>query len=360
MNRKQLSQLQGRREYPSISILMPTSRSAPDNRQDPIMMKNLMKQAVERLTREYEPKEFTEVMQRLDAAAAGIDYQHTLDGLALYASASYDAVHYLPFPVKERVVIDHTFATRPLVIALHRSPRYLVLALSENSTRLFDAVRDTLTEVTENGFPVAYEGAGSAEPIPKSQEIEKSRYMDEKRRQFFRKVGQQLAALYGDEQLILVLAGVDRHQALYREANGQPSQSIAGIPGNHDDTPAHELGRLAWPVVRDSLHQHRHRLISELEAAIGSGKYAAGINPIWALAQEGRVATLLVEEGFYYPAHIDINGKPVPAKDPAAPGVVDDAVDELTELVLAKRGEVHFTDPGSLAQHQRIGAILRY
>lgn len=359
MNREELKHLQTLREYPSVSVLMPTYRSAPDNRQDPIRMKNLIKQAIERLTKEFGPKELAEVVRRMETAAAGIDYQHTLDGLALYASASYNAVHYLPFPLKERVVIDHTFATRPLMVALNRSPRYLVLALSENSTRLFDAVRDTLAEVTENGFPMAYAGSGSTEPIPKNQEIEKSRYMEAKHRQFFRQVGQQLSAIYGDE-LPLVLAGVDRHQSSYRDANGQPGAVIAGIPGNHDGTPAHELARLAWPLVRDNLHQRRHQLIDELTAAIGSGKYAAGINPIWSLAQEGRVSILLVEERFNYPARLDGNGNPVPADDPAAPGVIDDAVDELAELVLAKRGEVYFTDPGSLARHQRIGAILRY
>ncbi|MDI6739681.1 MAG: hypothetical protein QME74_04890 [Candidatus Edwardsbacteria bacterium] len=357
MNREELKHLQSLREYPSVSILMPTYRSIPDNRQDPIRMKNLLKQAVGRLRQEYESKEIAEIVRQMETAAAGIDYQHTLDGLALYASASYSAVHYLPFPLQERVVIDHTFATRPLVVALNRSPRYLVLALSENSTRLFDAVRDTLAEVMENGFPVAYEGAGSTEPVPKSQEIEKSRYMEARHHQFFRLVGQQLSTIYGDERLPLVLAGVDRHQALYREANGQP-ESI--IPGNHDNTPARELGKLTWPAVRGALHQKRHDLIGELASAIGTGKYAAGINPIWTLAKEGRVAILLAEEGFIYPARLDGSGKPVPADDPAAPGVIDDAVDELAELVLAKRGEVYFTDPGSLAQHQRIGAILRY
>jgi hypothetical protein len=360
MNRIQLLQLQNRREYPSISILMPTYRSAPDNMQDPIRMKNLIKEAVERLKQEYETKEFADVTKQIEAAAENIDWQHTLDGLALYASANYKEIQYLPFPLKERVVIDYTFATRPLILALNRSPRYLVLTLSENMARLFEAVRDSLSEVKDNGFPMYYEGPGSTEPIPKTREIEKSRYMDEKHRQFFRQIGQKLTHIYPNEQIPVILAGVDRNQSLYLESNGPGNAVMAGIPGNHDKTPMRELGELTWPVIRDVLQQRRHQLIEKLQSAVGTGKYAAGINPIWSLAREGRVALLLVEEGYIYPAHLDSNGKAVPASDPAAPGVMDDAVDELAEQVLAKGGEVYFTDPGSLAEHRRIGAILRY
>jgi len=39
---------------------------------------------------------------------------------------------------------------------------------------------------------------------------------------------------------------------------------------------------------------------------------------------------------------------------------IDDAVDELLETVLQKGGRVVFVDDGTLNQHGRIAAILRY
>jgi len=40
--------------------------------------------------------------------------------------------------------------------------------------------------------------------------------------------------------------------------------------------------------------------------------------------------------------------------------VVDDAVDDLVEVVLQKGGQAFFFDDGALAQHGRVAVILRY
>jgi len=53
-----------------------------------------------------------------------------LAGVGVFVSAAFCTVVRLPVPVSDRVVIDPTFATRDLVLALHRTPRHVVLALS--------------------------------------------------------------------------------------------------------------------------------------------------------------------------------------------------------------------------------------
>ncbi len=62
-----------------------------------------------------------------------IDYRYALDGLAIFVNQDFARKFYLPFPVRERVSIDESFATRDLVMAMNRAPRYWVLALSENA-----------------------------------------------------------------------------------------------------------------------------------------------------------------------------------------------------------------------------------
>jgi hypothetical protein len=44
-----------------------------------------------------------------------VDWEHTLDGLGLFASRDRFAAIMLPFPVKSRAMIDEIFATRDLV-----------------------------------------------------------------------------------------------------------------------------------------------------------------------------------------------------------------------------------------------------
>jgi hypothetical protein len=60
---------------------------------------------------------------------------------------------------------------------------------------------------------------------------------------------------------------------------------------------------------------------------------------------------LMVEQGFFHPARIADDGDTLlPAPDPHAPDVVDDVVDELIELVLARGGWIALLDDGTLAR----------
>lgn len=82
---------------------------------------------------------------------------------------------------------------------------------------------------------------------------------------------------------------------------------------------------------------------------------------MWTAAQRGRIDSLLVEESFHYPAMVDPDRSGLTAaEDASAPGVVDDAIDELIEEALGKGGRVAIVDDGALVDHARVAAILRY
>jgi hypothetical protein len=361
MNRNDIQFLQSLRGYPALSILAPTHRNFPENRQDPIRIKNLVKQAGERLLAEFSKREVEPLLSRVEALAAAIDYNYALDGLALFVNQDLAQKFYLPFQVKERVVVDQTFATRDLVYALNRSPRYWVLALSEQTTRLYEGWRDTLIEVTANGFPMAQEGPGVTEPMPGGFGISKSAYRDERHRQFFRQVDAALGQMAATDPLPLMLVGVDRNQAFFNEVSANKNLIAATLTGSHDKTPAHELAKLVWPLVQEHLARQHREILQEMEAAVNAGKYASGIDAAWRFAHEGRGAVLLVEEDFHYPAQADASGlRLAPANDLTGPNVFDDAVDELIETVLGKGGRVTFVENGALAGHQRLAMILRY
>jgi hypothetical protein len=361
MNRDDIQLLQFVRSYPAVSILMPTHRRRPENQQDPIRVKNLVNQATERLRVEFSKRELAPVLARLDALVAGIDYQHALDGLALFVNHDFARKFYLPFPVRERVMVDQTFATRDLVFALNRSPRYWVLALSEQPTRLFEGARDTLIEVSNRGFPMTYIGPGVTEPLPGGKGVNKSAYRDDRARQFFRQVDAAFSRVAATTPLPLALAGVDRNLAFYDEITAHRNLVLATLTGNYDKTSGHELAKLLWPLAQEGLAKQRQEVFVELESAIGAQLYASGIDQVWRAVQEGRGDVLLVEENFHYPARLSADQMGLtPADDFTGPDFLDDAVDELIETVLGKGGRAVFVDDGTLAQHQRVALILRY
>jgi len=361
MNRHDLHELQGVQTYPCLTITLPTHRTSPDNRQDPIRVKNLVTEGTNRLLGEFSKREIAPLLDRLNAIVAEIDYQYTLDGLVLMVNRDIAREYVLPFTLNERVVVDDTFFIRDLVHALNRTRRYWVLSLSEQPTRLYGATREDLEEITTGGFPMRHSGPGGDTVLPGGQGINTSAYRDDRHRQFFRDVDTALRPFMAEDPLPLALAGVDRYLAFFREVSAAPDEIIATLPGNYDHLSAHDLGRRIWPSVGDGFATRRRNVLQDLEAALGLRRAASTLGEVWHLAGLGRGKVLVVEEGYHQPARVNEWGQlNLNVDDPTAPGVLDDAVDEVITTVLDKGGQVVFVEDGELAFHNRIALILRY
>lgn len=363
MNRQDILRLASARGHPCLSITLPTHRTAPDNRQDSIRLKNLLRQADERLAGAPDQRAAAAVLRALEQIAESIDSRYHLDGLALFVSADVARVYRVPFTLPERVIVGENFFTRDLIYVLNRSPRYWVLALSEQPTRLFEAVRDDLEEITVNSpFPLTHTGPGGKTRLPGGVGVNRSRVRDDQARLFFRIVDKALGMYLAADPLPVALVGVDRWQAFFREVTYHEDQIITTLTGSHDQSSAHELGRLVWPLVRASLAARRLAIFGELEAAVGAQRCASTLGEVWRCAREGRGATLVVEEGYHEPATVDERGFLRLGGQAAGAGetALDDAVDEVIEVVVARKGRVVFVDDGTLAVHSRIALILRY
>jgi hypothetical protein len=363
MNRSDIQQLQAVREFPAVTIYAPTHRSYPDNQQDPVRVRNLVKEAKERLAREADKTVASALGDSLDEVVETIDFEHTLDGLGIFVGGDVAVVHLIPFRTEAQVVVDETFATRHLVYALNRSPRYRVLSLSEKPTRLYEGVHTHLDEVIDHRFPfvnLGPEGTGPVKGTPQGR----SSVRDERHRAFFREISRRVGELHASEPLPLVLVGIERYQAFFREvaANTPHGDAIVGtVAGSHDKTPPHELGQKVWPVVLDWIESSKAERLEQLEQAVGAGKTASGVEQVWRAAKESRGAVLLVEKDYTQPAQVSDDGMSITASSGAGGAAqLDDAVDEIVEAVYSTGGEVAFVEPGSLEKHRKIALILRY
>jgi hypothetical protein len=360
MNRQDINLLQKLRSYPSITITVPTHRNTPENKQDPVNVKNLISETIERLLTEFSKKEMEPIITRLEDASNQIDFRNTLDGLAIFVNRDFSRIVYLPFTLKKRVVIDETFMTRDLVFAMNRSPRYRVLVLSEKPTRLFEAVRDNIEEITDEKFPLTHTGPGGEKALPGGFGKRKSAYRDERHEQYFRAIDDALKTIMLDDPLPLVVVGVDRFLSFFRKVTDHEKFILATVTGSHDKTTVHELRKLVWPVVEEKLKEKRLYVFEELQNAKNQEKAVSTIGEVWRMAKEGRGRLLLVEEDYHFPARIDNEGHLFPADNNSEAQLLEDAVDDVIEIVLSKQGEVVFVENGTLKEDQRIALILRY
>ena len=125
-----------------VTIILNTHRTKPDNQKDPLALKNLIKEAEQRLSVDRNKKDVQGLIQRLTELEAKIDHSHNLESLILFVNEDIAEYTRLPIPVEDRVVIDQTFATRDLIRGLHLDSGYYVLVLSQQKVRLIEAFND--------------------------------------------------------------------------------------------------------------------------------------------------------------------------------------------------------------------------
>lgn len=360
MNRRDIRLLQKIKGSPAVTITLPAHRATPDNQQDPIRVKDLVKQAKDCLRGEYDQSEVEPLLLQLEKLAESIDYRFTQDGLAMFVNRDLARAVHLPFSLDERVVVGESFHTRDLVYAMNRAPRYWALVLSEKPTRLLEGTRDNLLEIRAGGFPLTQDITGGTQPLPAGVGIRRSAIRDERLRQFFRQVDAALKPYITEDPLPLAVVGVERHLAFFDEVTGFKDAIVATLTDSHDQTSLDDLSGLVWPLVKAGLANQRLDVLADFKKAIGEHKFAAGVEEVWRLAKEGRGRLLVVEEDFHLPARLDGAEERLQAEqDPSVPGVTVDAVDEILETVLSKQGRVVFVDNDRLEAHQHIALILR-
>jgi Bacterial archaeo-eukaryotic release factor family 3 len=333
--------LQGYRSYPSISILL-TTRPGPCL--DPADAERF-----DALVREARTRLAAERCAGAGAVSAALDeLPATLEGpvqhaVALFVSAATIARVDLPVEVVDRTVVDPTFATRDLVRALHRTPRHVVLVLAANEAQLFDGTGDVLVPVRRGPLRDLLHRPG--EPP---------------RRAFLHTVDQALGAHLRVHPAPLVLVGSRPVLSSFRSVSRNTARLAGTIRGDHPHAPDRLLRASIREVLEQYLLSRRAEALELLAVRREHGRALLGIQDAWFGARWERPEMLMVEQGFFYPARIGEDGDPLyPADDPHAPDVIDDVVDELIELVLARGGWIALLEDGTLPDGTGVALTLR-
>ena len=353
----QVAALQGVRGYPCISVLLGTTPGPRLTPTDITRLQQLLGQASDRLRTEPAGTRHEDVMTQLEGLAAQVITQPAAAGLALYAGAEVCEVVHLPVPVRDRVVIDPTFATRDLVRSLHQTPRHVVLVLTAAEARLFHGVADTLQPALRSRFPIRNESTGLGGTRGDGARTGKE---GEGTLTFLRTVDRALGAALRIHPSPLVLVGPERLLATFRATSRNLDRLAGTVTGSHVRAPLHELARVVRPVLDTYLHSRQAEALHLLDRRIGARRAVTGMADAWFAANRERPEMLVVEDTLLYPARLAGGGHLLtPAEDVDAPDVIDDAVDELIEIVLQRGGWVALAEDGALAQHDRVALTLR-
>ncbi|MCZ7536821.1 MAG: hypothetical protein M5T61_13590 [Acidimicrobiia bacterium] len=304
----ELEKLARTHAFPAVTLLLPTQRERPGNAEDRLRLRHLVDRATEELLRGFDRREVAPLVERLNTAAAEVDFSHPGSGLAILATTDESHVFAVPFALPERVVVNERFAVRDLLVGVHRMPRYRVLVLSAKKSRLLEGSGTDLAESRSGAFPVEVEPPREEDTPHKDLPIHESQ-REEGYRFVFRAVDRALDEIDAASPLPVVLVGVERDLSFFREVTRHGRSIVGQVAGNHvADSPA-ELGRLVAPAIEAHTAAEASAAVAELREAVGTGRASSGINDVFALAHEGRGRRLVVEEDYRYPAHISGDGR---------------------------------------------------
>ena len=294
-----------------VSVFMPMHRSGPETQQDPIRLKNLIREAEERLIarglRTPEAKELLEPAERL--LRDGLFRQHQSDGLAMFLSLGVFHYYLLPFVFEELVIVTDRFHIKPLLPLLSGDGRYFVLALSQNKIRLLQSTHYSVSELDVADVPEnlaetlrdddswkdlhmhsALSGKGKLSAITHGDEVDSK----ENIRRYFRRIDRGLHELLRNERAPLVLAGVDYLHPIYKEVNTYPHLIEDGIGGNPEGLSAKELHAQAWTVVKPYFQKAQQEAVNRYKEFASSGQASNRIRKIIPAAYHGRIELLFV------------------------------------------------------------------
>jgi len=218
------------------------------------------------------------------------------------------------------------------------STHYYVLSLSEHTSRLYEAFRDTLIHIENTWFPMESSRSPSRPDVNDGQ-----------LRVWLQRVDYHFAHYYTQDPLGLVVIGTSRDQAVFASLTAFSDMIIGRMDGDHSTTSARDLGRIVWPIVKSVMANAGEKVERDLAAATRAHNVAVGIDAVVKSVDSGVGATLLVEDDYQV----------VPENSSSLLDDVDNVVDVVIDKVLALGGNVIFVENGLLSKFQSAALILR-
>jgi hypothetical protein len=375
-----LAELASVHQPPCLSLYQPTHRRRPENQQDPIRFRNLVREMEASLRQKYPTVEARLLLEPFEALAGNRDFwTYTLDGLAVLGGPSLFRVFRLQRPVAELAVVADSFHTKPLQRFMQSVGRYQVLGLSLSRIRLFEGNRDTLDEIdpapgvprtitealgdelTEPHQAVASHGGVGQGSMPMHHgHGGKKDQADMDAERFFRSIDRAVLDHHSRPSgLPLILAALSEHHHLFHQVSHNPFLIPEGLTINPDVLPLDELRERAWQVVEPQYHARLAALANEFAVAKSNGLGSDDLAQVAQAAAAGRVATLLIESDRRIAGRLDSAMGRLEVADPSHPQV-DDLLDDLGELVGKKGGLVLVIPAEQMPGTAGLAATYRY
>lgn len=305
---------------PCVSIYMPTHRTGREVREDPIVLKDLLKKAVADLESLGIDKNaidgLLEPARKLTQDERA--WPRSQEGLAMFMCPGFSQQHKVPFDIEDVAFVGDYFYIKPLLPLLAHKPFY-VLALSQGAVRLLEGnaygwrlvplPTDVATSMDKAILPgethqttTVKKGGNATNPFSsggaahgQAQDLQQKLHED--LMFFLRQVDDGVRRVLADSDAPVVLAGAESITPHFRKASEIKNIYDEEVRGNAEHVSNERLADAA----REALAPFWHAELNAEQERYGDGtsqhlsSHDAG--EIVEAARNGRVHTLFVPVG---------------------------------------------------------------
>lgn len=354
--KQKLEALATERNTPCVTISLNTHRTHPDKAQDLILLKNLLKEAEERIVKEFDKKSVASLLEKLSQLE--IDITFNLDSLHIFLSNETEEIIRSPWPTQSnRVQISDTFAIRSLIKALNRSEEYNILLLSQGGIKLYHATNDGITsEVVNNDFPFSESPYFVADREKRSD----GELMDSMVREYFNLVDKAVVKAYNETGLQCVIICTEDNFSRFMQVANKPTIYLGYANIDYNKTDTHHIVKQAWVIVEELLRKNRTKAIREMKDAVSQGNVLTDLQEIYQASVDGRGDLLIVHADYSQPVFMTSERTFELEIEKTKPGVIDDITSNIAWNVLSKNGRVFFTMQDEIKDLGKIVLKTRY
>ena len=384
IDKEQLQTLASAQGAPIVSIYLPTHERGRDIRQDPIRLKNALASVTAKL--EAAGKQRSEIEALLQPAAELVDdhvyWRYMGKGLALFLGDDLFQAHKLPLGVRAIDAVGRRPHLKPLLPLLARDGVYYVLALSAETTRLYEGSRFGLDEIdTElpqgvkevrdgstidrgtHAAPQARPHVSTSVGMPGSQgfgrtaEEERKVELVEHLRRVNAAVGKRLAGVQAPVIPVGLAEIVGQLHNLPREV----AYTDEGVQADPAHMSPDDLHAKTWAVVKERFAAEQAAALDQFRARQGSGEGAISndLGDVVSAAVFGRVDKLFVATGTNVWGTFDQAASKATVEDEDTADN-EDLLDLAAVQTLLQGGEVHALPPEQMPAEGPLAAVLRY
>ena len=376
---RELDELVDLQSGPCVSIFLPLHPAGRDGTQDATRLRRLIDEAQKQLADRGLTKT---AAAELLAPARAVPHQEEAwqnrgQWMAIFLSGSLQRMLHGQGQMEEALFVDDQFHVRPLLPFLAERERFFLLALSQNSVRLFEGDSRSLTLIDvpslQNSLDEALDNeavAGGYQPRTATRRGKTARQSAGLHGQdsegvaaksdltiFLRQAAGAVDRCLAEQRAPLILATVAENVPHWRTLSRYQHLLDDFVAGNPDYEPLDQLHAKAWPLVRPALD--RDRELSHQRLVHAHGNVMFGLKHVIPAATSGRVDTLFIDCTRPRWGQFDPKHQAVELHDEPQPGDAD-----LVELAaietLRHRGQVYAMTSEDEKTWSTAEALLRY